>query len=95
VKRVLSFAAAGGLVPPAAWFGLHAAWKHPTSLRFEHIIGVLWPSSIWLLATDGMESTATAHVVTTMAIIANVLLYSGIGAIVWWLARVMGSHKSS
>jgi len=95
LKRVLLVAAAGGLVPPAAWFAAHTVWQQPTSLKFEHIIGVLWPSSIWLLATDGMESTAMAHVVTTMAIMANVLLYSGIGVIVWWIARVMGDRKSS
>jgi len=95
LKRVLSLAAAGGLVPPAVWFAAHTVWKQPTSPTFEHIIEVLWPSSIWLLATDGMESTAMAHVLTTMAILTNVLLYSGIGAMVWRLARLMSDRRSS
>jgi hypothetical protein len=85
--RSLSIAAALALVPAATWFGLQAISQHSAPLMVERVIQVLWPSSIWLMATDGMESTPTGRLIVLMAITANVLLYCGVGAIIWATGR--------
>ncbi len=46
---------------------------------------VLWPSWIFMAATYEQEFTAFGILVLTISIAINVVLYSGIGALVWLL----------
>jgi hypothetical protein len=43
---------------------------------------ILWPSSFWLLATEGIEYTLQGWTIVAMSIAANITLYAVIGGIV-------------
>ena len=45
----------------------------------------LWPASILLLATDCAGLTLFAMATVTIAIIANVVVYSVVGVLAWWI----------
>ncbi|HEV2730994.1 MAG TPA: hypothetical protein VGV15_13250, partial [Terriglobales bacterium] len=49
----------------------------------ERVIQVIWPSSFWLMATDGMEGTPKAYWFIFLAASANVTLYASLGALAW------------
>jgi hypothetical protein len=51
------------------------------------IADVLWPSSFWLLATNGFEGTLDSWIIIGMSIAANMLLYGAIGAIISTIRR--------
>jgi hypothetical protein len=54
---------------------------------------VTWPSSFWLMATEGIEGTPRAYVFILMSIVANVLLYSIVGSLLYGLKRVVISVR--
>jgi hypothetical protein len=43
------------------------------------------PSSIWMMATDGIEGTPTADIFLALAVLANLMLYSLVGMLAWFL----------
>lgn len=47
----------------------------------------VWPSSIFLLATDGHEHDPSAVVILAMSFLANGILYGVGGALVWGASR--------
>jgi hypothetical protein len=47
----------------------------------------LWPSSIWLMATEGIESTPRGYLFLIMAIAGNAVLYGILGSIGWGLKQ--------
>ena len=47
----------------------------------------LWPSSIWLLATDGHEYEPGAYLVVVFSALANILLYALLATLVRLLIR--------
>jgi hypothetical protein len=54
---------------------------------------ILWPSSIFLLATDGSENTIGSYLIVATAIVANGIVYSLAGAILWLMRRAMIARK--
>jgi hypothetical protein len=60
-----------GIVAPFLFFTWH---------RFQDYIAggsgaFLWPSGIWLMATDGHEHELSAYLIIGMSVAANVFLY--------------------
>ena len=49
----------------------------------------LWPSSIWLLATDGHEQEFGSYVAVWISALANVLLYALLATLLWLLLRLI------
>lgn len=72
-----------GLVPPTVWF-LVLGFAGPDAMKYFFWgpvwrgpwIVIVWPSSIWLLATLGIEDTPRAYLFIGMAILANAMLYA-------------------
>ena len=42
---------------------------------------VLWPSSFWLMATEGVEGSLLGWIIVAMSIAANMVLYAIIGTV--------------
>ena len=86
----LAGALIGGIVP-MLFFTLHAFQ--------EFIVGgrgaFLWPSGIWLMATDGHEHEIGAYVVIGMSIVANMLLYAVVSSLVWCAGWVLRAWRDS
>ena len=80
-----------GLLMPMCWF--LAQWlfaQAPTFLySLERVTRVLWPSSIWLMATDGSEGTVSAYEIIVASVTANVVLYAALGSSLWLLKRTV------
>jgi hypothetical protein len=95
----LMVSAALGLLAPGCWllaqsiFGgdLRMQWKILYPL--EHVIRVIWPASIWLMATDGIERTP-AYLFIFMSVAANVILYAVVGSAVWRLKHLLARDNS-
>jgi hypothetical protein len=49
----------------------------------NRITQVIWPTSFWLLATDGIEGTPRAYLFLLMSVAANGVLYGVLGSVVW------------
>ena len=52
-------------------------------------MSIVWPSSIVLMATYGIERTLTGYVIVLMAIAGNAFLYAIIGMLIWWLRKIV------
>jgi hypothetical protein len=50
---------------------------------------VMWPSSLWLMATEGAEGTAWAYLLLLISMCANGLLYGLVGSVLWWLKHMV------
>ena len=86
-KFVLLFGFAG-LVIPLVYSGL---WhfinlRHQHHFKFELYLEnsqlLAWPSSIFMLPTEGYK--ATDYKMLSISIITNVLLYMAVGLIIWF-----------
>lgn len=89
---VIAVSATAGLVIPALHFIFHAAGALPTqldSIWLMCIVWPLWPTSITLIATDGM-STMQALPIIAMSLGANAILYCVPGILIWlgWSKRL-------
>ncbi len=51
--------------------------------QLERVVRVVWPSSLWLMATDGIEDTPRAYVFILLSIAINILLYGVVGTAAW------------
>jgi hypothetical protein len=83
----LMISAALGLLAPGCWFLAHALFGDDLPL-LERVISVVWPTSIWLMATDGIEGTPTDYLFTLSSVAANVILYAVAGSAGWRLRRL-------
>lgn len=79
-KLVLILATIGLVVPISSIM----ATKHFHILYPSWIIYV-WPSSIFLMATDGFENTTYSTVITMISVAVNMGLYCTVGFIVYVL----------
>jgi hypothetical protein len=92
-KWVTSWAALGLVVAvgwtAVQWFiGSHEhIWKNVGYLS-QRVMRVMWPSSVWLMATDGIEGTPTDYFFVVLSALANVVLYGAVGAFIWMLRRI-------
>ena len=50
---------------------------------------VLWPTSYWLMATEGIEGTPTAYMFIAASIAANGLIYSAVACLLWGMKRLI------
>jgi len=84
-----------GLFGPIVWFfvleiigrnALPPFWLGPVML-------VIWPSSFWLTATDGIEGTPRAYMFILLSVGANVALYTLLGTAVWWVKHLLTQAK--
>jgi hypothetical protein len=97
--RWLAFSAALGLLAPICWFLVQGLIGGTTELGWkiayvlEPVIRVIWPSSIWLMATDGSEGTAGSHLIVLMSVAANIVLYAVLGSGLWFLKRLVTPAK--
>jgi len=73
----------GLLVAIALFIDLHG---HMGYEEFPHM-AFLWPSSIFLLATDGSEKSLGSFVIVSGAFLANAVLFGLVGALLWPLGR--------
>ena len=97
--RWLVVSAALGLLAPICWFliqGLIGAntrleWKMGYPL--QRALRVIWPSSIWLMATEGIEGTRGDYLIVFMSVAANIALYAVLGSGVWLLKRLVTAPK--
>ena len=82
-----------GLLAPAGWFLIQAFAGDTTVLGkeiaypAERVIRLIWPSSVWLMATDGIEGTPRADLFIFLSILVNVVLYALLGIAFWFLKR--------
>jgi hypothetical protein len=96
----LMVSAALGLLAPISWFlvqmllGGNAQLESQIAYPLERVIRVVWPSSFWLMATDGIETTPTAYLFIFMSVAANVILYAVVGSAVWRLRHLSKRDKS-
>jgi len=80
-----------GIIAPLLFFTWH---------RFQDYVAggsgaFLWPSGIWLMATDGHEHESGAYVVIGMSVAANVLLYALIFSLIWCVGWVFRAWRAS
>jgi hypothetical protein len=91
----LRVAAALGLLAPACWFLAQATLGRDPRIQWkiQQVMLVIWPSSIFLMATDGIEGTPTAYLFIFISVAANVIFYLLVGVAVWWLKNLFASTK--
>ena len=89
-SRWLLVSAGLGLLAPVVWVLAHSFLGDNAIDPLERGILVVWPSSFWLLATDGIEGTPKAYVFILMAVVANVILYGVLGSAVWSVTHFVG-----
>ena len=58
-----------------------AHWALATHFRVLSVTDVVWPSSFWLLATDGDEYSFGSWVIVAESILANGVLYGAVGLV--------------
>jgi len=91
-----SLASAGlGLLAPIAWFLVQRLIGGNVQLAYslERVIRVIWPSSFWLMATDGIEGTPRAYMFIFLSVAANVVLYTLLGGALWWVKHLLTPAK--
>jgi len=92
-SRWLIVSAGLGLVAPIVWFLVLGVLGFNALGELDRVILVVWPSSFWLLATDGIDGTPRAYVFILMSIVANVILYSVVGSAVWSVQHFMSAKR--
>jgi hypothetical protein len=80
IWRFVTVSAMIGLVVPIVFETLYIFGGY----IFRPGILFLWPSSILLMSTDGSERNASLYVVLAISIFLNILLYGGIGLLLFW-----------
>jgi len=78
MNTMVAFSITGLLVPIA-----FLMFKNPL---FPNWVIYLWPSSIFLMATDGHERTYQAFSILILSIIVNIILYTILGALFHFIA---------
>jgi len=87
--RFVVWAVGAGVAIPVLWLVVQRAFlsNDPglsylvlSSYRFDRVLLVLWPSSIFLMADPEGQSIA----IPTVAIIVNAVLYGAVGWLIWF-----------
>jgi hypothetical protein len=53
------------------------------SYSIHRVMRVMWPSSIFLMATEGIEGTPRDYLFILISVAVNALLYSIVGSALW------------
>jgi hypothetical protein len=97
--RWLVMSAVLGLLAPITWLlvqkllGGNAQLQTQIAYPLERVIRVVWPSSFWLMATDGIEGTPKAYMFVSLSIGANIVLYGLLGSALWSVKHLMAAAK--
>jgi len=91
--RWLIISAGLGLFAPIVWYVAQRFAGGLVPERLERVLRVVWPSSLWLLATDGIEGTPRAYKFVLMAVVANILLYGVLGSAVWSVRHFVSAKR--
>lgn len=97
--RWLVISALLGLLAPIAWFlvqkllGGNAQLETQIAYPLERVIRVVWPSSFWLMATEGIEGTPRAYLFVSLSIGANIVLYALLGSAVWYVKHLIAAAR--
>lgn len=84
-----------GLIVPIALLLIHKLvggnpqLAKDLSYALDRLTRAVWPSSFWLMATTGIEGTPRAYLFVSISILANIVLYSGAGCVLWGLAHII------
>lgn len=81
-----------GLVAPLIWFFPKTFGANPP-YSLERIIRIAWPSSFWLMATEGIEGTPKDYAFISLSVLANVAAYALVGVAAWWLKQIASLAK--
>ena len=98
VLRWLLVSAAVGLIVPIALLlvqkavGGDAQLAKNFSYPLNRLMRLVWPSSVWLMASIGIEGTPRDYLFVSLSVLANVLLYSGTGCVLWGVKRYLLSR---
>jgi hypothetical protein len=90
-----------GLLAPITWLlvqevlGANAQLQTQIAHPLERVIRVVWPSSFWLMATDGIEGTPKAYMFVSLSIVANIVLYGLLGSAVWAVKRLVAAARKT
>lgn len=58
--------------------------------------GFLWPTAVIVIVAYGHRNDLFEYTVIAISIAANIALFAGIAALVWWgLSRIWGGGKST
>jgi hypothetical protein len=93
--RWLSVSATLGLIVPIVILLAEKIVFSNTKLTYHYyyffylVLRFAWPPSIALMATDGNEGTPSAYLIVAISILANILLYSVLGCILWGVSRAI------
>jgi hypothetical protein len=63
------------------------------SYPLHRLMILLWPSSFWLLATEGIEGTPRAYLFTSMSIVANMVVYGAMGCLLWGVKLIITTSR--
>lgn len=61
---------------------VHMGWTSVT-YPLHRLMRLLWPSSVWLMATVGIERAPIGYLFVLISVLANVVLYGAVGAVLW------------
>ena len=90
-KAAVLSAGIGVLVSCILLIAAHAAMGASQSSNAGHYVNrtmrILWPSSIWLMATEGIETTWTGYFIVALSMVGNGILYAALGSLLWWLRK--------
>lgn len=92
-SRWLIISSGLGLLAPIVWFLAQKFFGDNATYPLERVIRVVWPSSFWLLATDGIVGTPRAYLFILMAVVTNVILYGVLGSAVWSVKYFVGAKR--
>ena len=78
-----------GLLSPIIWFLIAGLGDAGARIAYpmERVIRVVWPSSFWLMATDGIEGTPRSYMFVFLSVAANAVLYALLGSALWCVRR--------
>lgn len=84
-RRALTLGAVvGGGVPVLCW-----AANYFLKITFGRWTTYIWPSSALMMATDGHERSLFSLLLVCVAVLANVVLYMLVGALIWYVTRAL------
>ena len=90
-KRVALFAGLSTIFPVCYLVSFNAGWV----ISFPDWGDYLWPTALFLMATDGLESDITfVSQVAAISILANAIIWSGVGLFGLWLLKSVRSKVS-
>ena len=90
------FSAMPGLIVPIAILSIQGpAENSKFSYPIFWVEKVFWPSSFWLMATEGIERTPLAYFFVSVSIVANMVVYSALGCFLWGIKLIINFVKAA